>query len=277
MLYLCLLFSTTPETHHRLRVSTGHHISLTPRYDGAALVGVTLNLLPPIACCRSIYTACYVRVSTEEQNSERQLESVQSYAQDALDTELADLQIFRDKSTGTDTSRSGYREIMTTVEESEVDHLVAHEISRLARSLQDFERTVSRITDNGAAIHFVRDGLSFGDGKERPMHRLQMQMLGAFAEWQARVKQMNTKEGIAARQQEDGYHHGRPPLGFEKDDGRLIEGENYDQVRAVLDMVRRVRVIEEEGSKKIRFIKSNYFTSYKSREVILALKRHFLM
>jgi len=48
---------------------------------------------------------------------------------------------------------------------------------------------------------------------------------------------VNTKQGIAARQQEDEYHHGRPPLGFEKEDGRLIEGDNYDQVCAVLDMV----------------------------------------
>lgn len=69
----------------------------------------------------------------------------------------------------------------------EIEHVIVHEISRLARSLQDLERTVSRITDNGAAIHFVRVRLSFGDGKERPMHKLQMQMLGALAEWQARV------------------------------------------------------------------------------------------
>lgn len=53
-------------------------------------------------------------------------------------------------------------------------------------------------------------------------------MLGAFAEWQARVKQMNTKEGIVARQEDDDYHHGRPPLGFEKADGRLIESGDYD-------------------------------------------------
>ncbi|RAW45410.1 resolvase [Halorubrum sp. 48-1-W] len=182
-------------------------------------------------------TACYVRVSTEEQNLERQLQSVQSYAEEKLNTELSELQIFRDKSTGTDTSRSGYRDMMETLEGEDIEHVVVHEISRLARSLQDLERTVSRITDNGTAIHFVRDGLSFGDGKEQPMNRLQMQMLGAFAEWQARVKQMNTKEGIAARQDEDDYHHGRPPLGFEKNDGQLIEGENYGQVCAVLDMV----------------------------------------
>lgn len=184
-------------------------------------------------------TACYVRVSTEEQNLERQLSSVRTYAENELNTGLPDLEVFRDKSTGTDTSRSGYRDLMDTVGEREIDHVVVHEISRLARSLQDLERSVSRITENDASVHFVRDGLSFGDGKERPMHKLQMQMLGAFAEWQARVKQMNTKEGIAARQQEDDYHHGRPPLGFEKDDGRLIEGENYDQVCAVLDMVQK--------------------------------------
>lgn len=196
-------------------------------------------------------TACYVRVSTEEQNLERQLQSVQSYAEEKLDTELSDLKIFRDKSTGTDTSRSGYRDMMETLEEGDIEHVVVHEISRLARSLQDLERTVSRITDNGTAIHFVRDGLSFGDGKEQPMNRLQMQMLGAFAEWQARVKQMNTKEGIAARQQEDDYHHGRPPLGFEKNDGHLIEAENYDQVCAVLDMVQKEELSKRKAAEEL--------------------------
>jgi DNA invertase Pin-like site-specific DNA recombinase len=83
------------------------------------------------------------------------------------------------------------------------------------------------------------------------MHKLQMQMLGAFAEWQARVKQMNTKEGIAAREQEDDYHHGRPPLGFEKEDGRLIEGENYDQVCAVLEMVDKEMLSKRKGAKEL--------------------------
>lgn len=196
-------------------------------------------------------SAIYVRVSTEDQNLDRQLNSAQDYAESDLGVPLPDLEIFRDKSTGTDTSRSGYRDIMESVQEAQIDHVIVHEISRLARSLQDLERTVSRITDNGAAVHFVRDGLSFGDGKERPMHKLQMQMLGAFAEWQARVKQMNTKEGIAARQQEEDYHHGRPPLGFEKENGRLIEGENYDQVCAVLDMVRKENLSKRQATGEI--------------------------
>ena len=197
-------------------------------------------------------SAIYARVSTEDQNLDRQLNSTQEYAELDLGVPLSDLKIFRDKSTGTDTSRSGYRDMMEAVEDGKHDHVIVHEISRLARSLQDLERTVSRITDDGAAVHFVRDGLSFGDGKERPMHKLQMQMLGAFAEWQARVKQMNTKEGIAARQQEDGYHHGRPPLGFEKNDGQLIEGEDYDQVCAVLDMVVKKELSKRKAAKELQ-------------------------
>lgn len=196
-------------------------------------------------------SAIYARVSTAEQNLDRQLNSAHSYAENELGISLDDLEVYRDKSTGTDTARSGYRELMDAVEEGDIDHVVVHEISRLARSLQDLERTVSRVTENGAAIHFVRDGLSFGDGKDSPMHRLQMQMLGAFAEWQARVKQMNTKEGIAARQQEEDYHHGRPPLGFEKDDGRLIEGENYDRVCAVLDMVEKGELSKRKAAREL--------------------------
>lgn len=194
---------------------------------------------------------CYVRVSTADQNLDRQLESTTEYAQDDLGLGLADIETYRDKSTGTNTDRSGYRDLMADVEAGVVDAVVIHEISRLARSLQDLERTVSRVTDQGAEIHFVRDGLSFGDGKESPMHRLQMQMLGAFSEWQARVKQMNTKEGIAARQQNEDYHHGPAPLGFEKDDGHLIEADGYHDVVAALDMVQKGELSKRKASQRL--------------------------
>jgi len=194
---------------------------------------------------------CYCRVSTGQQNLDRQLESTHEYAQSELGAELDEIETFRDKSTGTTTERDGYRSLMERVENGDIETVVVHEISRMARSLQDLEQTVSRVTDAGSEIHFVRDGLSFGDGKEQPMHRLQMQMLGAFAEWQARVKQMNTREGIAARQQEDDYHHGRPPFGFEKDDGKLIEGPEYDRVVAVLDMVQKDELSKRKAAEEL--------------------------
>lgn len=195
--------------------------------------------------------ACYTRVSTTDQNLERQLESTSEFAQSEFEVGLADVEVFRDKSTGTNTKRSGYREMMKRVESGEFDAVVVHETTRLARSLQDLERTVERVTEHGAGLYFVRDNLPPFTGEDDPMARLMLQMLGAFAEWEARTKQMNTKEGIAARQQEDGYHHGPAPLGFEKDDGHLIEGEKYDRVVAVLEMVQKGELSKRKAAREL--------------------------
>lgn len=64
-----------------------------------------------------------------------------------------------------------------------------------------------------------------------------LRMLGVFAELEAEMAQQRTREGLAQRQREEDYSHGPAPLGFEKDDGALIEADDYHEVCAVLDMV----------------------------------------
>lgn len=196
---------------------------------------------------------CYCRVSTADQNLERQLDSTTSYAENELDAELREIEVYRDKSTGTNTARDGYRRLMSDVEADEIDAVVVHETSRLARSLQDLDRTVERVTSNDAELHFVRDNLPpFTRDEEDAMARLMLQMLGAFAEWEARTKRQNTKEGIAARQNGDEeYHHGPAPLGFQKDNGQLIEGPNYDQVVAGLDMIQKDELSKRQAAKEL--------------------------
>lgn len=83
-------------------------------------------------------TAANVRVSTEGQNLDRQLESTREYAEHEFGCSLASLEMFRDKSTGTDTSLYGYQDMLETVNDGEVDLVVVHEISRLARPLYGF-------------------------------------------------------------------------------------------------------------------------------------------
>ena len=139
--------------------------------------------------------ATYCRVSTADQTLTRQLESTHTYATEQLDASLDEIRGYRDKSTGTNTERNGYRDLMSDIQDGTITIVVVHEISRLARSLRDLDRTVSRIVEADAEVHFVCDGLVFGSGEDSPMDRLMLQMLGAFAEWEARVKQLNTKEG----------------------------------------------------------------------------------
>ena len=47
--------------------------------------------------------AVYVRVSTEDQNLDRQLEATHEYTQSTLDVEPGAIETYRDKSTGTNT------------------------------------------------------------------------------------------------------------------------------------------------------------------------------
>lgn len=79
--------------------------------------------------------ACYVRVSTAEQNLERQLTATSEYAQEDLGAELIEIETYQDKNTGTNTDRSGYRQLMTDVEASNIDAVVVQDTSRLARLL----------------------------------------------------------------------------------------------------------------------------------------------
>lgn len=191
--------------------------------------------------------ACYCRVSTQEQNLDRQKEATTEYAQKHLETALDDTKMYTDKSTGTDTERSGYQQLLSDVEtgldksewygDGQIDAVVVKSVSRVARSIRDLDRTVEHLEEYNTELHLIDEGLTMVPDDEDPFQRAMFQLLGVFAELEANITQQRVKEGIAIRMNNDDYHHGPAPLGFEKNDGRLVEAENFDRVRSVLDMV----------------------------------------
>jgi DNA invertase Pin-like site-specific DNA recombinase len=195
--------------------------------------------------------ACYCRVSTEDQSLERQLTSTQEYAEDRLGADLGDLQIFRDKSTGTNTDRSGYQELMDSASSGEFDVVVVHSVSRICRSITDLERTAARLEEKDVALHIVQEGLTIKPEDDDPFQRALFQLLGVFAELEANMAQQRTKEGIAARQKNEDYHHGPAPLGFTKEDGQLLEAENYHDVVAALDLVRQDQLSKRKAAQRL--------------------------
>lgn len=187
--------------------------------------------------------ACYVRVSTADQNLDRQLEATHEYTQRHFDT--MPTETYRDKSTGTDTDRSGLRDLLENVDQGEYDAVVVNSISRVSRSIRDLDETVDRIVEeSGTELHIISEGMQM-TGEDDPYQKAMLQLLGVFAELEAEMTRERVKEGIRTRQQNDDYHHGPAPLGFEKDDGYLIEAGNYDRVRSVLELV-----IDDELSKR---------------------------
>jgi len=190
--------------------------------------------------------ALYHRVSTEEQSLERQRQSTSDYALSKLDADLNDRHRFEDKSTGTNTNRSGYIDMMQSVESGEVDVVLSQEVSRLARSIRDLDRTVERIVEeNECELHIIKEGFTLKPEGTDAFQTAMLRLLGVFAELEADMAQQRAKEGIAIRQMEDDYRHGPAPLGFAKDDGHLVEAPEYDEVCSVLE-----QVVEETLSKR---------------------------
>jgi DNA invertase Pin-like site-specific DNA recombinase len=182
--------------------------------------------------------ACYCRVSTEDQSLQRQLESTREYAREHWDPDYDEIRSYTDKSTGTNTDRSDYRELMSDVESGVIDAVVAPSVSRISRSIRDLDRTVEHIVDdNQTELHIIGEGFKLRHDHNDPYQKAMLQLLGVFAELEAEMAQKRTREGIQTRMNDEDYHHGPAPLGFEKDDGYLIEASNFDQVRATLELV----------------------------------------
>src|SRR5258707_10620979 len=135
----------------------------------------------------------YIRVSTIDQNTERQLEGI----------EVA--KVFTDKASGKDTKRDQLEAMMGFVRAG--DTVVVHSMDRLARNLDDLRRIVQTLTGKGVCVEFVKEHLSF-TGEDSPIASLMLSVMGAFAEFERALIRERQMEGIALAKQK-GVYKGR--------------------------------------------------------------------
>lgn len=127
----------------------------------------------------------YIRVSTLDQNTERQLEGME------LD------KIFADKASGKDIKRPQLAACLDYLREG--DKLIVHSIDRLARNLEDLQKIVRKLTEKGVSVSFSKESLVFEAGNENPMQTLMFQMLGSFAQFERSLIRERQREGIEGR------------------------------------------------------------------------------
>jgi len=143
----------------------------------------------------------YVRVSSFDQNPERQLELVQ------VD------KVFTDKASGKDTQRPQLDALLGFVREG--DTVVVHSMDRLARNLDDLRRLVQGLTQRGVCIEFVKEHLTF-TGEDSPMANLMLSVMGAFAEFERALIRERQREGIALAKQRGAYRGRKKALAPER-------------------------------------------------------------
>jgi DNA invertase Pin-like site-specific DNA recombinase len=132
----------------------------------------------------------YIRVSTLDQQSGRQLEGLE------LD------RTFVDHASGKDAKRPQLEELLNFVRTG--DTVIVHSMDRLARNLDDLRRIVQALTNKGVRIEFVKENLTF-TGEDSPMASLMLSVMGAFAEFERSLIKERQREGIALAKRRGAY------------------------------------------------------------------------
>jgi DNA invertase Pin-like site-specific DNA recombinase len=135
--------------------------------------------------------AKYIRVSTKEQNTDRQTDF------DGL--------IYPDECSGS-ISFKERPEAKKLLSNKEVTEVHVHSIDRLGRNTLDIMQTIQDFTSKGINVVSTKEGLqTLIDGKENPIAKMMIGILGTLAEFElSRIKERQA-EGIAKKKAKGGY------------------------------------------------------------------------
>lgn len=143
----------------------------------------------------------YKRVSTIEQNTDRQL----------IDIELD--KIFIDKASGKSTERTELHNLLEYVRDD--DQVFVHSIDRLARNLKDLELLIQQFNEKGTSVSFVKENLTFS-GQDEPMQNLMLQLIGAVAQFERAILLERQREGIEQAKKRGVYKGKKQSLSIEE-------------------------------------------------------------
>lgn len=136
----------------------------------------------------------YIRVSTAEQNEQRQIEAIKKYNIEKW---------FIEKVSAKDTNRPKLQEMLEFVRTGDVVHI--HDFSRLARSTKDLLDIVEQLNQKG--VHLISNKENIDTST--PTGRLMLTMIGAINEFERVNLLERQKEGIAIAKKEGKYKGGK--------------------------------------------------------------------
>lgn len=132
----------------------------------------------------------YVRVSTVEQNEERQVEGLEKFNIEKW---------YIEKISGKNTNRPKLQEMLDYVREG--DTIFIHDFSRLARSTQDLLNIVEQLNNKGVNLVSNKENID----SSTPQGKLMLTMIGAINEFERTNLLERQREGIAIAKREGKY------------------------------------------------------------------------
>ena len=131
--------------------------------------------------------ATYIRVSTTEQNTERQTEGIEG-------------KMYIDKISGSTAlaKRPEGKKLIEAIERKEVTELHIHSIDRLGRNTIELLQNIEYFTNLGCNVISQKEGLqTLVNGTPNPIAKLMIGILSTLAEFELNRIKERQKEGIA--------------------------------------------------------------------------------
>ena len=143
-------------------------------------------------------TVGYVRVSSVDQNTDRQTEQLKHCDK-----------LFIDSVSGKDVERPELQKMLEHIRESDVVEVCS--IDRLARNNVDLQVLVKAINAKGVTVRFLKEGLTFSnDTESNPISKMMLTMLAAISEFERELIRERQAAGIAIAKA-NGKYKGRKP------------------------------------------------------------------
>lgn len=186
----------------------------------------------------------YMRVSTKEQNLDRQYEALKGYVTD-------EKYIYSDKASGKDMEREGFQNMLKAMRKG--DTLYIKSIDRLGRNKQQIKSYLEQFKNEGIRVKIIDLPTTMQDvpaGQEwviDMINNIIIEVYTSMAEQERETIKQRQSEGIAVAK-EKGKHLGRPVMELPKEWNKLYKEWKAGQITAVAFM-------DAIGMKKATFYK----------------------
>lgn len=188
----------------------------------------------------------YARVSTQDQNLDRQLER-------AKEIGITSKYIYIDKASGKNMERQALKDLLETVQENDTIHLI--ELSRLSRNYKELQQTLMQLRLKGVKV--IADDIPLmqteDDSFNSAMTDVFISVIGWVADNERKKTLERQKQGIEIAKKKGAYK-GRQAVYTKKSTGatKLIQNQRqyvYDTIKAAYDQgnVNKFRLARDLG------------------------------
>jgi len=133
--------------------------------------------------------AIYARVSTDDQYVDKQVDAMQEYCKrQSYDV----VKIYKDVYSGAKVQRPAFNELLIDMRKYKFNCVMVTKLDRMGRSLQHLLSLFEEFKTKG--VNFIATTQNIDTTS--PAGRLQLQIMGAFAEFERNIISERTKEGL---------------------------------------------------------------------------------